>query len=242
MKPGWLALLAATFATKATTAPPPASPWLAVVTRVRVVVMREAVVTTEEVTFDRGDWTSGDVDVYVAFAAPGAPRAFEAHLVSHDDASFFAPDDPGELVTSDRATKKPDRALTLLGSSHMAGEVVHLREPALRRAFASSRRATLRVRMLGQLPAADAAGNREVLVRLGAPAGVPLALASIDVASGDALTKLDHASAQLCGPDADPYPLYVALRGGPSDPRAASPLLVTRHAQDDLCVRVHVAP
>ena len=214
-------------------------PSLAVIARVRVEVAREALVVTEDVTFDRGDWQSGDLDFYVAFGAPGLPRAFEARIVAVPEGAFSAPlEDAGELVVSERASHKPDRVLPLLGSPRMAGEVVHAREPALRRAFALTGRLTVRVRTVVAMPVADANQAREVLVRLGVSGSEPLALQSVEIAPLEASLRLESASARLCGDDADAHP--VAVSAPPRTAREAfalSPLSLTRRASDALCVR-----
>jgi hypothetical protein len=238
-----IALLAAAAIAKAT-APPPVLPSLPVITRARVEVTRDAVVVIEDVTFARGEWSSGDYDLFIAFGAPGVPQAFDAHLLATPADAFGAPlDQPGEALPSDRAPRKPDRATTLLGSPHMAGEVVHAREVALRRGFSASGVVTLRVRSLIATPPADANGTREVLVRLGSLPSNPLALASVELASKDSTVRLESAEAKLCGPDADPYP--IAVTSTPTLPRVppwpVSPLGVVRRATDDLCVRWRVA-
>jgi len=91
------------------------------------------------------------------------------------------------------------------------------------------------------MPAADARGAREIVVRLGALDAAPLALASIEIAARDASVKLDDADARLCGPAADPYPLSIdfpgLVRNARPYPWPVAPLLASRRASDDLCVR-----
>ena len=231
-----LALLAALAAGRP--APPP-MPSLAVIAGVRIAIGGDGVVITEDVTFDRGSWSSGDLDFYVAFGAPGLPRAFDARVIAVPEGAFSAPlDATGEVVVSERATHKPDGALPLLGSVHMAGEVVRAREPALRRAFAFSGRITLRVRSLVAMPVADAAGTREVLVRLGTSGSEPLALQAVEVVAADPSIRLESASASLAGEGADPHPVLVSAPPGTRREGAAlSPVLITRGAGDDLSVR-----
>lgn len=237
------ALLAATAIAKAAAPAPTPIPSLPVITRARVEVTRDAVVVIEDVTFARGDWSSGDLDLFVAFGAPGVPQAFDAHLLATPMDSFGAPlDQSGEALPTDRVAHKPDRATPFIGSPRMAGEVVHAREVALRRAFSASGVVTLRVRSLLSAPPADATGAREVLVRLGTLPSNPLALAAVELASKDAAVHLEGADARLCGPDADPYP--IAVTTNPPLPRTpplpVSPLGVVRRATDDLCVRWRV--
>lgn len=221
-------------------------PSLAVVARVRVEVAHDHALVTEEITFSRGEWQSGDLDLYAAFGAPGVPRAFDVHLHAVP-AGALAPDpaDPGEPVLTERAPRRPATARMLLGRSTMAGEVLHVREAALRRAFAATGVAALRVRSFLAPPVADARGGREVVVRLGIDGATPLALGRIEVTSSDGRAFAGPAEAQLCGDSADAYPLAVQLSPswpvrtvpGPQEPRFA-----VRHASDDLCVRYFTAP
>ena len=221
-------------------------PSLAVVARVRVEVARDRSLVTEEITFSRGDWQSGDLDLYAAFGAPGVPRAFDVHLHAVPTGAL-APDptDVGEPVLTERAARRPPTARLLLGRSTMAGEVIHVREAALRRAFGASGVAALRVRTFLDPPAADAKGGRELVVRLGIDGATPLTVGRIEVASADGTAFTAPAEAQLCGDVADTYPLAVQLSPpwpvrtvpGPQDPRFA-----VRHASDDLCVRYFPAP
>ncbi len=234
-----IVLLAAAAVAKAG-AVAPSLPSLPVITRARIEVTRDALVVIEDVTFARGEWSSGDLDLFVAFGAPGVPQAFDAHLLATPVDSFGAPlDQQGEALTTERATHKPDRVTALLGSPHMAGEIVHAKEVALRRGFSASGVVTLRVRSLLTAPPADATGAREVVVRLGTLPSNPLALAAIELGSKDASVQVTSAEARLCGPSADPYPLAVTT--SPALPRTApfpaSPLGVVRRATDDLCVR-----
>lgn len=216
--------------------PPTPLPSLPVIARVRVDVEPADLVVTEDVRIARGDWRAGDVDVFVSFGAPGAPRAFDAHLIALDEDAFEPkPGDAGEVVSADRAPRRPPRAHLLLGRETMAGVTVHMKEPALRRAFAASGALVLRLRSLTPRDPS----TREVVVRLGAALGAPLALGAIDVAGAPA--DVTRADARLCGPHADPYPLGVRVlpaRAMPiTYPRGVAPLLAVRHDDDDLCVR-----
>ena len=230
----------------APTRPSQPIPSLAVVARVRVEAAHDRALVTEEITFSRGEWQSGDLELYAAFGAPGVPRAFDVHLCSVPGGAL-APDpaDVGEPVLTERAPRRPATAQLLLGRATMAGEVLHVREAALRRAFAASGVAALRVRSFLDAPVADAHGGRELVVRLGIDGATPLALGRIEVASVDGSAFAGPAEAQLCGASADPYPLAVQLSPpwpvhafpGPQDPR-----LAVRHASDDLCLRYFPTP
>jgi hypothetical protein len=119
-----------------------------------------------------------------------------------------------------------------------------VKEADLRRAYATSELAALRVRSLLAPPAAAVDGERQVVVRLGVANGLPLTIGSVQVVSRD-LPPVVRAEAVLCGPDADPHPLAVWLTSPVSPPRAAAlpaegpiaPAMAVRHASDDLCVR-----
>ncbi len=209
---------------------PPSLPSLPVIPRVKIEIAPKHVVVTEDVRFARGDWKSGDLDLYVAFGAPGVPRAFDAKLVPIAEEDFDASDSAlGEPVVVDRAPRRPPKARLLLGRETMAGVVVHLKEPALRRAFSGGDALVLRLRSLVPVEGAQ----RELVIRLDDAA----ALGAIDVVAGTDVTSVD---AKYCGPHADPYPIAAHLvppRGVPlTYPRPAAPLLVTRHEGDDLCV------
>ena len=219
-------------------------PTLPSVPRVRIQVARDHVVIVEEVNLPRGEWQSGDLDFYVAFGAPGAPQAFDARLLAVADGAL-EPEaaDAGEALVVERAARRPASAQTLLGPSQMAGAVVHVREAAFRRAVAAGNMAAIRLRTLLTLPEEDARTGREVVVRLGASRGTPLTLGRLQIDAHDARPRVTRAEAHLCGAEADPYPLAIAVtpRGAASPAPAAeapiAPVLAVRHVGDDLCVR-----
>jgi hypothetical protein len=222
-------------------------PALPVVTRVHVDAGKDATIVIEELTFARGEWQSGDVDAFVAFGAPGVPRAFDAHLLSSDPALGGAdPADVGEPIVGERAPRRPASARTLVGRDGAAGEVLHLREASLRRAFARANGATVRLRSLLGPIAPDAGGGREVLVRLGTFGATPITLGRVEVAALDGHPFAAPAQARLCGDGADPYPIAVQL--SPARPLAnvvtwpapTAPALVARRPTDELCIRFFV--
>jgi hypothetical protein len=92
----------------------------------------------------------------------------------------------------------------------MAGLVVHLKEAQLRRAFTSSEHAVLRIRSLLRPPAPDSRNVQDLVVRLGVPGGLPMTLGRVQVVSLDG-QRIEAAAAELCGPDADPWPLSVSI-------------------------------
>jgi len=231
-------------------APPHASvrpaaplPMLPSIGRVQVEPARDVVVVVEEVNLPRGEWKSGGFDLYVAFGAPGAPLAIDAHLVSAPPGALETRlEDVGASLAIEPATHQTASSQLLLGRPQMAGVVVHIRETELMRAFAASDLAALRLRSLLMLPAADAQGKREIVVRLGIVGGLPLTVGRVQVLSRQVPAK--RAEANLCGPEADPWPLVVALAPqatslapGPLVPPAIAPATAVRHASDDLCVR-----
>lgn len=233
-----LALAAAAVFAKPAAAPPPPPlaplPMLPSVGRVKIAVQGGSLVVIEEVTLLRGEWKNEPLDFHVAFGAPGAPKAIDAHLVPIADGALEADDDDtGEVVPFDRVPRRPPTAHPLLGRDQMAGVVVHLRREALAAAFAPGNMAALRIRTALDLPDLDPQGGRSVLVRLGASRGTPLTLGRIVVAS-----KVSRVEARLCGPEAEPHPLAVAPRSAGTGERPIAPVLAVRHASDDLCVRL----
>jgi hypothetical protein len=241
------ALTLALVAAASSASPPKPSPSprlfaLATLPRIRLETTRDHVVVVLDANVPRGDWQGGDVLLYVAFGAPGAPRAMDARLYAAPEGAKDPPADaPSEPIVLDRATRRPSNVPLLLGSSSMAGVVLKVTEASFRRAVGPSGVARIRLRALHDLPEKDARSSREVIVRLGTRGGEPLALGRIEVASLEATPWLTRADARLCGPEADPYPLAVSVLPKmlrPIEwPLPASPVLSVRHATDDLCIR-----
>ncbi len=212
-------------------------PMLPSVPRVAVTLAKDQVVVVEEVNLPRGEWRGEPLDLYVAFGAPGAPRAIDAHLVAIADGAL-EPDenDAGELVATDRAPRRPPNAHALLGRETMAGIVVHLPAAALTKALSPGKMAALRIRTVLDLPEEDPTGARSVLVRLGASNGAPLTLGRVAVAGRG--RSVARAEARLCGPDADAHLLALTPRAASPPEPPIAPVLAVRHASDDLCVRL----
>jgi hypothetical protein len=211
--------------------------------RVRVEVARDRVVVVEDVALPRGDWTGGGLDLHVAFGAPGTPIAVDAGLLAAPlGTSEPRSDEQAEPVRVEIDGARPPGARALTGKARMAGAVLRVKDAQLRHAYDATDVAVVRVRSLLTLPAVDAGGRREVVVRLGAPDGVPLTLGHIQVASVEPGASITRAEATLCGPDADRWPLAVALTPKPARPPAAlaerpiAPSMAVRHASDDLCI------
>jgi hypothetical protein len=226
----------------------PPLPMLPSVARVRVETARDRAVVVEEIALPRGDWHAGGLDLYVAFGAPGTPLAVDAHLVAvAPDQTESRIDDVGDPVTVEPEIRHTPSSQLLLGRPSMAGVVVRVKDADLRKAYAASDLAALRFRSLLVPPAADAHGERDVVVRLGTSGGLPLTLDRVSVASLETAPWVTRAEASLCGPEADPQPLSVAIVPKPVDPPPPGPPTIApvnalRHASDDLCVRWWTAP
>jgi hypothetical protein len=249
----WAAVATLALATHLVLAAPPAKPppvapiaplpMLPSIPRVRVEVLEKKLVVVEEINLPRGEWKAEALDFYVAFGAPGAPRAIDAQLVSVGDGALEPDDaDPGEALAIDRAPRRPPNAHPLLGRETMAGVIVHVKREALARALTPGNMAALRIRTALDLPEEDAAGGRGVVVRLGASRGTPLTLGRISLVAKPGALSPTRAEARLCGAEADANPLAIALTprpaaAAPTDPPPIAPVLAVRHASDDLCIR-----
>jgi hypothetical protein len=215
---------------------------------VRLEVARDRMLVIEDINLPRGTWRSGDLALFVSFGAPGAPEAVDARLLSVKDGALEAPtEDAGEPIDTERAARRPASAQPLVGPTTMAGVILHVKEASFRRSTEDGAMAAVRVRTVLALPAEDARTGREVVVRLGAASGTPLTLGRVQIASTDP-KWLQRAEAHLCGADADPWPLAIAIVPKPAQapprtpPLPIAPVLSVRHASDDLCVRFWTAP
>ncbi|WP_394845828.1 hypothetical protein LZC95_53470 [Pendulispora brunnea] len=234
----------------------PQLPLLPSIPRVRVEVAKAHVLVVQDVNLPRGNWRGGDLEFFVAYGAPGAPFAFDAHLMAVPDGALEPEtEERGSPVAVERAIRRPanSNVYLLLGRPQMAGAIVRIKDADFRRALGTRNMAALRLRTILPLPELDALTGREVLVRLGTEAGNPLTLGRLQVASIEKDITLEHAEAHLCGKDADPYPLAIAMRPGATgafqratpDPKAppkgtdapTAPVLAVRHTTDDLCIR-----
>ena len=224
-------------------------PMLPSIARIRIDVLKTQVLIVHEVNLPRGEWKNDALDFYVAFGAPGAPRAIDAQLVALGD-GVLEPDDAdaGEALPLERAPHRPASAHPLLGKDAMAGIVIHVKRESLARALAPGNMATLRIRTALDLPEEDASGARGVVARLGASRGTPLTLGRLMLsakAGGGPVARVD---AHLCGPDAETAQLAIAVTPRPPPAPTTSPptppiapVLAVRHAADDLCVRFWTA-
>ncbi len=230
-------------ATPARPVPVPVLFSLPSVPRIRIEAARDQLLVVHDITLPRGDWRAGDVELYVAFGAPGAPRAIDARIYALDPEADVVPTaSPYEAIRVERAPRRPASAYALLGPPLMGGAVLHVPDAAFRRATSPAGAARIQVRTLLELPAEDARTGREVLVRLGVRGGTPLAMGHLEIASLAPAPSIVRAEAHLCGPDADPYPLAIAVSPPPASrsiepPLPVAPVLAVRHSTDDLCVR-----
>jgi hypothetical protein len=230
----------------------PPIPVLPSVSRVRIETARDRTLVIEEINLPRGEWRSGGLDVYVAFGSPGPPIAVDARLLTLPPGDSEASlEDAGDPVVVQAGPRASPAVQVILGRRPMAGVTLRVKESQLRSAYASSDLAVLRVRTLLHPPAADDEGARDVVVRLGVSAGLPITLARIQVVSLEKAPSLSRARAWLCGPEADPWPLSVGLVPKPAPKREGgraeavatiTPTLALRHASDDLCVRWWTVP
>ncbi len=241
-------------AAKAPAPPPPAPPppplaMLPSIARVKLVSHGHggAIAVIQEVNLPRGEWKGEPLRFHVAFGAPG-PRAIDARLVALGDGALEPDDDDaGEVLAVERVPRRPTSAHPLLGRETMAGIVVTVPADTLSKAFArGGNMASLRIRSLVDATQPDAAGASSVVVRLGALRGNPLTLGRITATAVAPALPLVRVEARLCGPEADPHPLAVAISPRPAESDrqgAIAPVLSVRHASDDLCVRLwHAAP
>jgi hypothetical protein len=231
------------FATPAHAAPPVTVPpplaMLPSIARVKVTFHGgHTYAVTHEINLPRGEWKGETLRFHVAFGAPG-PRAIDAHLVPVGD-GVLEPDDndAGESLAIERTARRPVNAYSLLGRETMAGIVVTVKGDQLTRALAKGEMASLRIRSLVDATEPDASGASSLMVRLGASRGTPLTLGRIVGDSAAPVPPLARASAMLCGPEADTHPLAVGKVPKVPDEAAIAPVLVVRHATDDLCLRI----
>jgi hypothetical protein len=250
---GLASLLFATLAQAAgARAPSPPLPWPAppVLPLIRVEVAHDHVLVSTDVLLHRGDWTSGDMDGFVSFGAPGVPRAIDARLYRGDGEASAAEQEAGFTpLRVERAYRRGAPSHLLLGTSTMAGAVLHIPAAVFDHATRESGVTRLRVRTLMDAPPLDVTTGREVVVRLGQNHGEPDALETIEVVGAEASLKIVRAEARLCGPDADPHPLAVRVLPAIPTPRLPqvdmsdplAPGLSVRHASDDLCIRYWTA-
>jgi hypothetical protein len=230
----------------------PPLPILPSIARVRVEAAPDRTLVIEEINLPRGEWRSGNLEIYVAYGSPGPPIAIDARLLALPSGETEAHlDEAGDAVVVQSAPRAGSAVPVILGKGQMAGVTIRVKESQLRSAYASGDLAVLRVRSLLHRPAADDDGARDVVVRLGASTGLPITLSRIQVVSLEKTNGISRARAWLCGPEADPWPLSVALLPKPSSKPVGAraeaaatiaPALAVRHSNDDLCIRWWTPP
>ncbi len=229
---------------------PPAAPlpMLPSIARVRIETASTHVLVVEEVSLPRGEWQSGGLNFYVAYGAPGTPLALDVRLVSVPrGAPESRLEDAGEALVVEPEVRRDPSAQLLLGRPQMSGVFIRATEAQLRRVYATSDTAALRIRSVLAPPASSQNGARDVVVRLGIAGALPLTLGRIQLVSHDPHAQIARAEASLCGPEADPFPLAIAVVPKPTglpEPAASTvpPAMAVRHASDDLCIRWWAEP
>ena len=210
-------------------------PGLPVVARVHVEVAPTHALVVHDVALPPGE-DPGPLRLFVAFGAPGAPRAFDAQLMPWPAPSPAA----AWPLAVERAARRPAWAQPLFGALQKGGAVVHVPPRLLRSLAAATGEAMLRLRALHAPPAEDGEGRRSLLVRLGVPGGHPLTVERVEVVAAAGAPPVLAASAHLCGPDADGRPLRVETAtpslGAAADATTILPGAAVRHDTDDLCV------
>jgi hypothetical protein len=219
--------------------PAPPMPFLPSIARVRVAVGADDIVVTHEVNLPRGDYRSGNLRFFIAFGAPGIPRAIETTLVPVADGALEPePHATGVPLDYERAIRALASDYALLGPEQMAGIVIKVSESAFKSATTSGLMATLRVRTQLAKPPADDSGARSLVIRLGAVKDQgPLTLLRVDV---NATKAPAAASATLCDADNNGPSLSVITSPPPTSPapdNRIAPVLAVRNARDNLCVR-----
>lgn len=203
--------------------PPPPLPSSLSVARVSVALTGALAVVVTEVVYVRAERPSA-WEAFVAYGAPGVPRAFDARLLAVPADRLFPDDDGGGIAApTSHAPRAPDTAAGLLGPRTFAGQVVRVPD-----APADGPLVALRLRSVVELPERDR--TRSLVVRVSPPgATVPLGLVRV---AGPGATGVTGATATLCSPDAK-TPLAL---DGPG-PGLVPPSRAPRHAGEDLCVR-----
>ena len=215
----------------------------------KVDVLKTQLVVIEEVNLPRGEWKSEALDFYVAFGAPGAPRAIDARLACGRRRRARA------RGRGRRGARRRSRAPSPCVCASAASDATRWRASSCTssasRSRAPSRPATWRRSASGPssiCPRRTARGARGVVVRLGASRGTPLTLGRLS-ARGQAgrADPVARRSAPLrprrrrnpARHRAVPAPRVTAAP--PATPPIA-PVLAVRHPSDDLCIRFWTPP
>lgn len=200
--------------------PPPPLPSSLSVARVSVSLTGALAVVVTDVVYVRAERPSA-WEAFVAYGAPGVPRAFDARLLAVPADRLFPDDDGGGIAApTSHAPRAPDTAAGLLGPRTFAGQVVRVPD-----APADAPLVALRLRSVVELPERDR--TRSLVVRVSPPgATVPLGFVRVSGAG------VANATATLCSPDGK-TPLAL---DGPG-PGLVPPSRAPRRPGEDLCVR-----
>jgi hypothetical protein len=200
---------------------------------VRVQVRQGRVRVTTDLGLPGGRARPEDLDVHVAFGAPGVPLAFDAQLLETPRGYLVAPADAtGTRLSHEPSLHAPPNAAFGLGRRELAGRLVHVPRSVLADKLRPSGQVTLRLREVRPLPPPLADGARELVVRLGAHRGKPFVLGLLEMASDEPIARVD---ARFCGPGGSGDRLFVAAAG--LSAQGAAPPLVERQGLEDLCLR-----
>lgn len=219
------------------------------VARVRLEVSRQNVAVVHDINLARGSFRGADAEVFVAFGAPGAPRALDARLVTVPKGALeSSPRDRGVPLVWRYAPRRPVDVTPLVGRGTMAGVAIQLPGELVDGAMKVGNMVTLRLRALYAVPGATTteqqatARERDVVVRLGETTTGPLVLGRIEVAATDDPIVL--AEAKTCGDGATGAALALRIVGPGTAARheaGEAPVLAPRIAREDLCVRIVTA-
>jgi hypothetical protein len=198
------------------------------VPRIDVLFSARGTLVTTVVTFGRGT-PKGPYDVFVAYGAPGIPKAFDAELVPLDPGRFVPEERAhGERLSANHRLSAGDPVALALGSVSSAGQRIAIPDALLDAAVRGpSGLCALRIRALHE--DIEAGGFRSVLIRIAPERGPAPPLGSVHVRSDaeDART-----SASLCRPGAPEVRLALS-----STDDAPPPARAPRTPGESLCVR-----
>jgi len=219
--------------------PPTGIPTHFFIGHIDVIFRRNAALVTTDLVFTRGSFHLENLDVFLAYGAPGIPRAFEARLLPVPEGYFLPSESESSAVSlrTEHVTHAPSQTAFGLGPRPQAGQLVHLPSHLVADGLKPTGAAALRWRTVHTVVGDEASAS--LVIRVSSPAGVaPYPVGQITL-RGEGVS-LVNPSASWCGPQGDGAEL--ALVGSPSPPSALSPLRAPRSPNDELCVRTTFAP
>jgi hypothetical protein len=221
--------------------PPPALddlPRVLEISHVDVLASEDAALVTTDLLLARGAWNGAGFDVYVAYGAPGLPEAFEARVLPLPTWGVLPLQTAvGDVLATAHAHEAPSHAAFSLGRARVAGQLVHVGEEALKKAFGDGDRAFVRLRAVYRFVGTTRLVP-SVLVRLDTPRLGPLPLGAVTIRTegGSALGNGAATVAALCGLEKASVPMRIAQSPEESATGLVAPSLVKRTAGDDLCI------